>query len=238
MVNPFEAILFDLDDTLLYDDMEGTFIRHYFTLIAEYVQPVLDPRKFMAALLTATEAMQRNHHPTMTNEQTFVQVFEPQVGRTWAELGPFFARFYEEQFPRLSVYATPHPDARRAVQACFERGYRVVIATNPLFPARAVEHRLAWAGLAEMPFDLVTTYENMHASKPSLAYYHEIAAMLDISPTACLMVGNDVQHDITPAQAVGMRTFLADEWLVGDHAQIRPDGRGHLSDLIEWLTAA
>ena len=28
----FQAVLFDLDDTLLYNDMEGTFLDHYFGL--------------------------------------------------------------------------------------------------------------------------------------------------------------------------------------------------------------
>ena len=111
----------------------------------------------------------------------------------------------------------------------------MAIATNPIFPARAIEHRLEWAGVGDIPFDLVTAYENMHTSKPSPDYYREIADLLSVSPEVCVMIGNDVQRDIEPAQAAGMHTFLADEWLAGDDSQVEPDGRGTLQDFIEWM---
>jgi FMN phosphatase YigB (HAD superfamily) len=60
--------------------------------------------------------------------------------------------------------------------------------------------------------------------------------VLGISPGECVMVGNDVQRDIEPAQVAGMRTFLVDTWLSGDDARAKPDGRGTLQDLIEWIT--
>ena len=37
---PFRAVLFDLDDTLLYDDMEGVFLKNYFAMLAEYARPL------------------------------------------------------------------------------------------------------------------------------------------------------------------------------------------------------
>ena len=239
MVNNVRAVLFDLDDTLLYSDvgsLEKGFLQHYFRLLTDYARSLADPQTFMAALLTATQAMQRDQHPDTTNEQAFAPVFAAHLGRPWPELKPLFARFYEEQFPALRGHTRSLPAARRAVETCLDAGYRVAIATNPLFPARAIEHRLEWAGVSDMPFDLVTTYENMHACKPSPDYYREIAAMLGVDPGACLMAGNDVQRDIEPAQAVGMRTFLVDRWLAGDDSQVKPDGRGTLQDFIEWIT--
>ena len=43
------AVLFDLDDTLLYDDMEGTFLAHYFAALTEYARPLAEPERLMAA---------------------------------------------------------------------------------------------------------------------------------------------------------------------------------------------
>ena len=50
----------------------------------------------------------------------------------------------------------------------------LVLATNPIFPAVAVETRLGWVGLTGSDFDLVTTYENSRSSKPNPAYYQSI----------------------------------------------------------------
>ncbi len=239
MVNHLRAVLFDLDDTLLFSDvgyeMESGFVRRYMALLGAYVRPLVDEQTFIRALWAATNAMARNQDLSVSNEQAFWDAFVPLLGRSWDELHPFMAHFYEEQFPALQVYTRSHPDARRAVRACLDAGHRVVVATNPLFPRRAIEHRLDWAGVGDMPFDLITAYENMHTSKPAPAYYREIADMLTVDPVQCVMVGNDVQHDIEPAQQVGMRTFLVDQWLAGDDSTVQPDGRGSLGDFIDWI---
>lgn len=238
MVKRVKAVLFDLDDTLLYSDvgsMDSGFLQHYFALLTDYARPLADPPTFMVALLTATEAMQRDQKSNTTNEQAFAPVFAAHLGRPWRELKPMFVQFYEERFPALRVHTRPLPDARRAIEVCMDAGCRVAIATNPLFPERAIRHRLEWAGVGDMPFDLVTAYENMHTTKPFPGYYDEVAALLGVRPDECVMVGNDVQQDIEPAQAVGMRTFLADPWLTGDDSRIAVDGRGTLQDFIEWM---
>jgi FMN phosphatase YigB (HAD superfamily) len=78
-----------------------------------------------------------------------------------------------------------------------------------MFPRAAVEARLNWAGipLSEFPYELVTTIENMHATKPHQAYYREILAELNCSPTEALMVGDDWQRDMEPAAGVGLFTY-------------------------------
>ena len=233
----FSAVLFDLDDTLLYNDMEGVFLRRYFAMLAEYARPLAEPQTLMAALSAASEAMQRGQSTDgPTNEEKFASAFAPPLDKPWDELRTFFAAFYEDRFPELRSVTRAHPDARRAVRACAELGCQVVIATNPLFPARAIEQRMAWAGVDDLPFALVTTYENMHTCKPYPAYYAEIAERIGVAPRACLMVGNDLLRDIAPARQAGMHTFLADEWIVNPDPNISADHRGALSDFIAWMT--
>ncbi len=235
-LTPLRAVLFDLDDTLLRSDMEGEFARRYSALLAEYAAPLVPPSRLIAAVIAGVRAIEQSRDLSgPTNEQVFAERFAPALGRPWSELKPFFARFYEERFPELRSCTAPRPEARSVVQFCFDAGYRVVIATNPLFPARAIMHRLEWAGVGDMPFDLVTTYENMHACKPAPEYYLEIAHRLSLPPSACLMVGNDVMRDIAPAQEAGMRTFLVEPWVVNDNPHIQADGQGSLSELVEWI---
>ena len=230
------AVLFDLDDTLLHSDMEGEFARRYFAMLAEYAAPIASPSKLLAALTSAVRAAEQNRDLNgPTNEQVFAEHFAPAMGRPWSELRAFFARFYEEYFPALRTCTNPRPEARPLVQHCFDAGYKVVIATNPLFPERAISHRLEWAGLSDMPFDLVTTYENMHTCKPAPEYYIEIAQRLSLPTEACLMAGNDVWRDIAPAREVGMLTFVVEPWVVNEDPEVHPDGRGELSELLAWI---
>jgi FMN phosphatase YigB (HAD superfamily) len=203
-----KAILFDLDDTLLGNNMD-TFIAHYFKLLGRYAQPILDEQTFIQYLLQATRAVITDTDLTRTNRQVFWDHFERLSGRPRTELEPFFGRFYEEIFPELQPTTQRRPVAADLVRTSFDRQLAVVIATNPLFPAPAIEQRLEWAGVpvTDFPYALVTTYENMHATKPQSAYYQEILSHINCPPESALMVGNDWKNDILPAAEIGLFTY-------------------------------
>lgn len=56
-------------------------------------------------------------------------------------------------------------------------------------------------------FAAVLTPEDAGAPKPDPRMFLQAAAQLGVAPTACLMVGDDFEADIAPAQALGMATF-------------------------------
>jgi len=228
------AILFDLDDTLLGNDMDR-FLKAYFGLLAPHVAAYVPPEKFIPALLAATRTMVENTDPGVTNQQAFMADFFPRIGRTMDELMPVFDDFYATQFGKLRSHTRCLPEARSIVQAAFGAGYDVVIATNPLFPETAIRQRLAWAGVAEFPFKLVTSYETMHFSKPHTEYYLEIAGRIGRQPGECVMVGDDRENDIAPAMRAGLRVY----W-INTNADLLPESdscaRGTLADFGRWLT--
>jgi HAD superfamily hydrolase (TIGR01549 family) len=234
MMNELRAVLFDLDNTLLINDMDA-FIPAYLKLISTYAAKIYDPKRFVEHMLLATDAMATNTDPTISNERAFWDAFTQLTGWDPADMVPFFARFYESQFDGLQRLTQPRPEARSMVEWVFGMGYSVVIATNPMFPQIATEKRLAWADLGVDKFDyaLVTTYENMHATKPHRQYYLEILDRVHCAPEQALMVGDDFKLDIAPAAAVGMRTYWVDEQpgLSGS----RRSGCGPLSALRTWL---
>ena len=188
-MSTIQAILLDLDDTLLGNNT-AEFMQRYFALLGEYARPMMDNDTFLPHLIQATQAAIRNTDPAHTNAEIF-----------WAN--------FETLTARLRPATQVRPAAAHLVRAAFDRGLAVVIATNPLFPATAIEQRLAWAGVPvnEYPYALVTTYENMHAAKPQPAYYREILAAIDCPPARALMVGDDWKNDIAPAAAVGLYTY-------------------------------
>lgn len=199
------AVLLDLDGTLLDTDLDQ-FISHYIRALSAYMSPWVPAEAFAEALLAGTRAMVDHSDSTQTNAQVFWRVFNARSPRPREELQPAIDRFYAEEFPKLARYARPLPAARPLVQELLARGYRIVLATNPVFPETAIRQRMAWAGIADMPFHLVTTYENMHAAKPNPAYYHEIAERIAVPPASCLMVGDEETRD-GAAVSAGMRFF-------------------------------
>jgi FMN phosphatase YigB (HAD superfamily) len=223
-------VLFDLDGTLLDIDLQG-FLRRYFGALRAVPLGAaangLESGAVVRAIMTATDAMMALH-PGRTNLDTFSESFERATGIAFDALWPAYERFYTSVFPLLQGEAGPSPGARRAVETARELGLLVAVATNPIFPRIAVDHRLAWAGLGDVPFDVITTYEHMNACKPHGAYFTQTAAMLGVDPSDCLMVGDDITLDL-PASDVGMRTFLK-----GD-ARSSADYRGTLDDLAGLL---
>jgi FMN phosphatase YigB (HAD superfamily) len=227
------AVLFDLDGTLLDIDLD-TFFREYFAALGPVVAEVLgmgaDTRPGIDAVLQGTEAMSLPH-PGLTNREAFNARFSELTGAD-LDLEKYalaFERFYVDVFPTLKGTMGPRPGARGAVRLALDLGLRVAIATNPIFPRSAIDERLRWAGVADLPVHLVTSYENMHASKPQPAYYLEVAKMLGVAPNAALMVGDDSVLDMSAAD-VGMSTFY-----VGRGKARTADFAGSLIDLERLL---
>jgi HAD superfamily hydrolase (TIGR01549 family) len=207
MRDPIRAILFDLDGTLLDNDMDQ-FLPHYFEHLAAWVNSILPPKEFIAHLLQATRAMMANDGRA-SNEEVFAAAFYPLAGHPRQEMEPIFQDFYAREFPNLRQYSRRKPEARPLVQAALARGYDLVIATNPLFPAAAIEQRMEWAGVADFTYRLVTTYENSRACKPNLLYFQQICQAIGRPPTACLVVGDDAM-DMVAARLGCVTFFVAD----------------------------
>jgi FMN phosphatase YigB (HAD superfamily) len=222
------AVLFDLDDTLLENDM-NRFVKEYFRLLTPHMAHLVPPEKFVSALLHATYAMVKNGDAAVTNRQAFIDDFFPRVGWTAEEMMPLFDEFYAVQFDKLRFLTRPNPSARAAIQAAFDAGCDVVIATNPIFPETAIRQRMEWAGVADFPFKLVTSYEVMHAAKPNSRYYSEILERISRSPDECIMVGDDWGNDIAPAMKINLQVFWVNTTTDSMNA-LDPAARGTLAE--------
>lgn len=233
MTDIVRAVLFDLDDTLLENNMDS-FLKGYFGLLAPYVSHLVPPGKFMPALLAATQTMIDNLDPAITNQQAFITDFFPRVGRTVEEMMPVFDDFYATQFGKLRSHARCLPEARATVQAAFDAGCDVVIATNPVFPATAIRQRMEWADIADFPYKLITSYEVMHSCKPHPRYYSEIVERIGHRPEECVMVGDDWDNDITPASRAGLRVYWVNT-IAEAPPGLDPRSRGLLAGFVERL---
>jgi HAD superfamily hydrolase (TIGR01549 family) len=206
------ALLFDLDGTLLDSDMD-VFIPPYFRALAVKLSSVVPREPLLNALLASTQMVMRSKGVRQqTNHDVFWSDFLARLGRSYKDLQLLIDAFYRDDFDRLMHFTAAKPEARPCVQAAFDLGYTVVVATQPVFPLVAIEHRLEWGDVRDFPYALITSYDNMHTTKPDPAYYREICQMIGHQPQNCLMIGNDPDADVRASAAAGMHTFwLADQ---------------------------
>ncbi|MCS7251570.1 MAG: HAD family hydrolase [Anaerolineae bacterium] len=224
------AVLFDLDGTLLNNDMER-FMPIYLDRLQRFMAPYYPPEPFLSALFTAVREAIYWPDSRRTVWKRFAEAFERETKRPMESWMPHFERFYMEVFPSLRVLTEPMVEAWWLIERARMRGLRIAIATNPVFPEIAIRQRLEWAGLGDISFDWITTMENMHFTKPWPAYYQEVAARLEVPPEACGMIGNDWRQDIQPAQQVGMQTF----WVCESGNGMFQKNQGDLRQALQWL---
>ncbi|HTP03373.1 MAG TPA: DinB family protein [Anaerolineales bacterium] len=237
------TLLLDLDDTLL-DTNIAEFVPAYFQALSRYLQPWVQPDKMLAALMAGTQRMLENTDPTLTLQQAFDAQFYPVVGLDNAELREAIDQFYDGDFLKLSSVTQRRPGARDLIDSALNRGCRVVIATDPLFPRKAVYERIRWAGLDARQFDLISSYETFHFTKSHPAYYAELLGRVGWPDGPVLMVGNDEERDLLRAQEFGLSTYHVISASAASHTQGPPSGgssgaigRGTLEDLCRWLEA-
>lgn len=234
------TLLLDLDDTLLETHTE-TFFPAYLQALSGAVSHLVPPETMLPALMSGTKRMMANLDPALTLREVFDAYFFKKLGMERDSLQATIDNFYDEVFPTLGSLTKALPEAVRLVDWAFAQGHRVAIATNPLFPRKATEHRLRWAGLPpeKYSFALISSYESFHFAKESIAYFAEMMGQMGWPEDPVLMVGNDTEMDIRPAQQAGFPVFwvkINDE-VSPEFAADRPSAipQGSLDEFRTWL---
>lgn len=230
-----DTVLFDLDGTLLPMDQDE-FVHTYMTLLAKSLAPHgYEPKHLVAAVWSGTKAMVENTGEA-TNEEVFWADFCHIFGEDARKDEPLFEEFYATDFAHARKVCGFDAAAAEVIAMLKEKGIRVALATNPLFPAIATRQRIRWAGLKTEDFELVTTYENSRRCKPNPDYYRDVLAELGVEPENCIMVGNDVDEDILPARQLGMKTFLLNHSLLNrKERSLEGMEQGGFKELKEFL---
>lgn len=208
-----KAILFDLDGTLLPMD-QTVFMKDYFRRLYRRLAPLgYTPEVFHAAMMAGIAAMVKNDG-SRTGEQAYWEAYTSVSGMDLEKELPILEEFYGTEFDDVSAACGYTPKAAETVRALKERGLRVILATNPLFPRIATEKRIRWAGLQPEDFEFYTTFEDIGFCKPNPAYYKEVLRRAGLDAADCLMVGNDVAEDMMAGAAAGLRGFLLTDCLI------------------------
>ncbi len=202
------TLLFDLDDTLLDSNIES-LVPVYFQKLTQHLAHLIPPAQIQTELMRSTQRMYLSARPDRTLEQVFSEDFYRAFGTTRETLAEAIDQFYDEVFPTLQNLTQPRPQAVDFVEWAQQRGYDMAIATDPLFPRKAILHRLRWANLPPegYPFRLISDFETFHFAKASVAYYPEFLARLGLVDSPVLMIGDSLERDVFPASQAGIPVF-------------------------------
>lgn len=204
----FEYIIFDLDGTLHKFDSD-TFTKAFINKAREYFKNIdKSLEKIVIDTMHGTNLMMHNNG-NKTNGEIFFNYLKDNNKdlEKFGDIGKLYEMFYEKYFDDFKDTSTKIDGVNELILKLKNKGYKLVIASNPVFPSFVHKYRIKWAGLDPDDFIYYTGAENSSFCKPHVGYYNEILNKLHTTADKCLMVGNDVIEDME-ARNAGIDTFL------------------------------
>ena len=226
-----KALLLDLDGTLL--DIEVSFfLGTMVDSMIDHFQDLIPPDLFRDGLVGGIdEIMADPRSDGETNEEGFYRAFQRITGLKTGVARGVFSSYYEQIFPGFERFGSRIAGAHELIDMASRKGYRLALATNPIFPRVSVIERMRWGNLSPEQFEVVTDMETTRSCKPQKEYFEDLSSALGVPPERCLMVGNDVEQDLAAAH-VGMKTYLVEGRVIQrGTGQVLSDWKGDLEQL-------
>ena len=226
----YSAILFDLDGTL-FPISNAKFETVYLHSLAQKLSQYLEPKLLLQSMWEALEIM-INDRSDRFNDEIFYEAFGDRVGSDLVRaLIPKFEEYYANDFVVLKDHLDDNQMMVEAIALLRKKGYRLAIATNPMFPEEAVAQRIRFSGLNIDDFEFVSNFSIHRRTKPNPEYYLEVCAAIGVDPMKCLMVGNDMKEDMA-AREVGMDGWILTDYLI-EASEDKASWRGTRVDFLK-----
>jgi HAD superfamily hydrolase (TIGR01549 family) len=209
----YKVILFDLDGTLLHMDQDE-FTRTYIALLMKRMLSLGGDKNLLGKGFNDGLRAMLINDGTRSNAQAYWDGFGKALGSDASVYINNTNEFYSEEYLSLKEITRENPYADALISGLKERGCKLVLATNPVFPLIAQVNRLSWSGTTHEKFDYITDYETSRYCKPRPEYYLDICERMGVKPCECLMVGNDTSDDMLGASAAGLNCFLVTDCLI------------------------
>ena len=229
-----DTLLFDLDGTLLSMDTD-LFIKQYFGYVADVLKDYFSQEEITRLFWKCTMLVIESTDGTKTNEEVFFEAFFNEVKDHKEEILSLLNDFYETDFNELQKISESKDEMLEAIKILKEKGYDIILATNPIFPEVAIQNRIRWAKLKPEDFSYITTFENSYFTKPNINYYKNILEKNSKKASQCLMVGNNVEEDMI-SKEIGVHTYLILDHLMGDPDESENiDNKGYYGDFVKYV---
>jgi len=237
ILNMIDTIMFDLDGTLVRF-IQDEFLAAYFKELSKvFTKLGYNAEEAIKGIWIGTKAMVLNDG-SVPNIQKFWDAFAKYMHISGEQLETVEAacdRFYSNEFNIAKSVVKQSDIPKRIVRTLTDRGYFIVLATNPYFPPCAVDSRLGWIGLDKHDFNLITHYENSSYCKPNPEYYRQVLTKIGKVPGQCIMIGNNPAEDMC-ASELGMEVFLVTDFIENEAGiDITPYRHGTIEELEKYL---
>lgn len=231
-----DTVLFDLDGTLLGMDFKE-FENRYFYLLGEKFREYCSPEELYKIIWESTVYMIKNSDGIRFNQEIFFEKFNQLIKEEHRDLFiNGFDEFYDKEFDLIKECTYKMENMVKAVNVLKEKGYDIIVATNPLFPKVAIDKRIIWSGLSLEDFSYITNFEICRYCKPNPKFYEDILEIKNKKPENCLMVGNDMLEDVV-AKALGITTYLITDCLLEKDSPYYPDYTSDSAGFLKFVDA-
>ncbi len=229
-----DTFLFDLDGTVLPMDLDK-FMELYFYNIGEFFKDIIEPKELVKNILKSTEVMIKTNNDKK-NEEIFMTHFDSLIKVSVDDIKPMFYDFYNSTFDNVKASTHKSKYMRKSINILKEKGYKIVLATNPLFPMIANHHRIRWAGFEPNEFEYISSFETNSFCKPHLGYYKEVLNEINKDAENCYMIGNDVFDDLSSGK-LGIETYLITNHLLNKHnEEVKANHKGTYYDFYKFVS--
>lgn len=209
----YKNIIFDYDGTLVMGSADDFFKTFFREVVIKYVKWFgVNPEPFKEAFLKAIEVM-TNNTTDKTNETVFYNTMAELTGINIQKIKDFFVDFYDNEFKNTHEAYDPIQLMGEVLDYLHDKGYNIILATDPMFPRNAVDFKLSDCNINPRYFSLITTNQNCTRTKISPDFYNEILKKVNINPAESLMVGNHADKDGN-AEKAGIDTILLSDYLI------------------------
>jgi putative hydrolase of the HAD superfamily len=191
------AIIFDLDNTLT------DFVRMKGAAVEAALDGMVD------AGLTVSRAVLREHIWRVYDEKgiEYQLVLDEALERSVGAIDPrvLAAGIIAYRRARESTLVL-YPHVQYTLLGLLKRGLKLAVVSD-------APRNQAWLRLASLQlhnvFDVVVTFEDTHARKPSPEPFRKVLDLLATVPDETLMIGDWAERDVVGAAQVGIRTVFA-----------------------------
>jgi HAD superfamily hydrolase (TIGR01509 family) len=193
----YDAVLFDVDDTLLdFDASEEEACRHVFDSRTDF-SPALFARAFRRVHNVTWELYMAG---TVGRADIFRVTFEQLADMGYLDgMDPTVAALTCQDW--FVLHSVPEPEALRVLALLHTRCRTGVVSNYEL--AGIQRKRLASSGLAEL-LDVMVISGDSGVEKPDPALFDEALRRLGLRPSQCLFVGDSLASDAAGARNAGM----------------------------------
>lgn len=217
----YKHLIFDLYGTLvdIHTDEEQEELWEKLALFYGYYGAAYTGQELKRSYLALTrqsnlyEGTEKNRHeayPELQIEHVFDKLYTDKGVQTNESLVVHTGQFFRV----LSTeYVTLYPGAKEALEQFRNQGYKLWLLSNAqrIFTA----YELSYLGIEEM-FDSIYISSDYQCKKPDKHFFHRLLDEQKLDPGECLMIGNDLQCDISGAKKVGIDSYYI-------HSNISPE---------------